>query len=129
LGEQQSAGEALSAEAAADRDSDRSMITAVELEVADLRDQLEAQANAAKKSADTNKEDLSELNEKLEQSQAEIQKLTKDNDDLNELGEKLEQSQAENQKLTELAKTWKRKYKFLSTDAPEAYQTQAAAEK
>ncbi len=153
LDEQQSAGEALSVAAAADRDNDRSMITALELEVTELRDQLEAQTNSAKKSADTNKEDLGELSEKLEQSQAEIQKLTKDkddlsglsekleqsqaeiqkltkdNDDLSELSEKLKQSQAKIQKLTEVANTWKRKYKFLSTDAPEAYQTQAAAEK
>jgi len=31
-------------------------------------------------------------------------------------------------KLTEVANAWKRKYDFLSADAPEAYQTQAAAE-
>ena len=46
-----------------------------------------------------------------------------------ELKAKLKQSAVKIRKLTEVANAWKRKYEFLSTDAPEAYQTQAAAEK
>jgi hypothetical protein len=44
-----------------------------------------------------------------------------DEDRDNELNARLQQSEA--------ADSWKRKYEFLSTDAPVAYQTQEAAEK
>ena len=52
-----------------------------------------------------------------------------DEDRDNELNARLEQSETKIQKLTEEADSWKRKYEFLSTDAPAAYQTQEAAEK
>ena len=52
----------------------------------------------------------------------------KDKDNSKELMAKLKQSAVKIRKLTEVANAWKRKYDFLSADAPEAYQTQAAAE-
>ena len=52
----------------------------------------------------------------------------KDKDNSKELMAKLKQSALKIRKLTEVANAWKRKYDFLSADAPEAYQTQAAAE-
>ena len=53
----------------------------------------------------------------------------KGKDDSKELRAKLKQSAVKIRKLTEVANAWKRKFEFLSTDAPEAYQTQAATEK
>ena len=53
----------------------------------------------------------------------------KDKDNSKELKVKLKQNAMKIRKLTEVANSWKRKCDFLSADAPEAYQTQAATEK
>ncbi len=81
------------------------MIDALERELAELRTQLEAITVSTEESPGA------------------------DEDRDNELSARLEQSEAKIQELTEEADSWKRKYEFLSTDAPAAYQTQAAAEK
>ncbi len=101
--QQQKAGNELFASSQDDRDNDRLVIDALEREVAELREALVAQANANAESAG------------------------KDDGGSNELRDKLKMSAAKIQKLTEVANAWKRKYEFLSTDAPAAYQTQAAA--
>ena len=86
-----------------DRENDRLVIDALEREVAELREALVAQANSAAEASGNDNDGSSELRDKLKMSAAKIQKLT------------------------EVANAWKRKYEFLSTDAPAAYQTQAAA--
>lgn len=105
LDQQQKANDVVSAPTPADSDNKQSMIDALEGEVAKLREQLAAQANAAGNSAGADQDVPSEISEKLEQSEAKIKQLT------------------------ELANAWKRKYEFLTTDAPEAYQNQTVAEK
>ena len=99
--QQQKAGSELLAVSQDDRENDRLVIEALEREVGELREALVAQANAAAE--------------------------TSGNDGSSELRDKLKMSAAKIQKLTEVANAWKRKYEFLSTDAPVAYQTQAAA--
>ncbi len=101
--QQQKAGNELLAVSQDDRENDRLVIEALEREVGELREALVAQANAAAETAG------------------------QDNDGSNELRDKLKMSAAKIQKLTEVANAWKRTYEFLSTDAPIAYQTQAAA--
>jgi len=88
-----------------DQESDRLMIDALERELAELRTQLQARTDTTEKSAGADEDGDKELNARLEQSEAKIKELTEEAD------------------------SWKRKYEFLSTDAPAAYQTQAAAEK
>jgi chromosome segregation ATPase len=101
LSGQQKAIDEVSAAAHADRENDRLMIDALERETATLRDKL------ANQSASSEETDASggELSAEVEIRDAKIQELTE-----------------------EMA-SWKRKYEFLAADAPEAYQTQAAAEK
>lgn len=99
--QQQKAGSEMLALNQDDLENDRLVIDALEREVAELREALVAQANASAE--------------------------TSGNDGSSELRDKLKMSAAKIQKLTEVANAWKRKYEFLSTDAPVAYQTQAAA--
>ncbi len=101
--QQQKAGSEMLALNQDDRENDRLVIDALEREVAELREALVAQANAAAEASGNDNDGSSELRDKLKMSAAKIQKLT------------------------EVANAWKRKYEFLSTDAPAAYQTQAAA--
>ncbi len=86
-------------------ENDQLMIDALEREVAELRTQLEARTDMTEESAGSNEGPDNELNARLQQSEAKIQELIEEAD------------------------SWKRKYEFLSTDAPAAYQTQEAAEK
>jgi hypothetical protein len=88
-----------------DQEKNRLVIEALEREITELRNKLTAQAKADGNSAGTDQGPSSNLIEKLEKSEAKIRALT------------------------EVAKAWKRKYDFLTTDAPEAYQTQATADK
>jgi len=87
------------------QENDQLMTDALEREIAELRAQLAARTDMTGESADSDEDRDNELNAKLQQSETKIQKLTEEAD------------------------SWKRKYEFLSTDAPAAYQTQAAAEK
>ena len=88
-----------------DRENDQLMTDALQREVAELRAQLAARTNTTEESAGSNEDRDNELNARLQQSEARIQELAEEAD------------------------SWKRKYEFLSTDAPAAYQTQKAAEK
>jgi chromosome segregation ATPase len=81
------------------------MTDALQREVAELRAQLAARTDTTEESAGSHEDRDNELNATLQQSEARIQELT------------------------EAANSWKRKYEFLSTSAPAAYQTQEAAEK
>ena len=101
--QQQKAGSEMLALNQDDRENERLVVDALEREVAELREALVAQANAAAEASGNDDNGSSELRDKLKMSAAKIQKLT------------------------EVANAWKRKYEFLSTDAPAAYQTQAAA--
>jgi chromosome segregation ATPase len=79
-----------------------------------------------------------------EQDRSKIEILERENAELRAMLESLEQSkpsgtelsnereqelQAKIRELTEAVSTWKRKYEFLSTEAPAAYQTHTAAKK
>jgi uncharacterized coiled-coil DUF342 family protein len=81
------------------------MTDALEQKIAELRGQLSARPSAGEDSADVNQDIPSDLSDRLEVFEKKIQELTDE------------------------AAAWKRKYEFLSTDAPSAYQAQAAAEK
>jgi len=81
------------------------MTDALQREVAELRAQLAARTDTTEESAGSDEDRDNELNARLQQSEGRIQELT------------------------EAADSWKRKYEFLSTGAPAAYQTQEAAEK
>lgn len=112
--QQQKLSDKLLAASKDDQEKSRLIIDALEREIAELRGKLadwppgnsagpvdpEAAADASGKAKDNSKE----------------------------LMAKLKQSALKIRKLTEVANAWKRKYDFLSADAPEAYQTQAAAE-
>jgi len=87
----------------ADHNNDPLVIDALEQEIAGLREQL---ANGAEgKSAQAGGGASAEIEEKLARAEATIKELTFE------------------------TAAWKRKYEFLSTDAPAAYQTQSALEK
>lgn len=105
LTQQQKVSNKLLASSQNDQEKNHLVIEALEREITELRNKLAAQAKADGNSAGTDQGPSSKLIEKLEKSEAKIRKLT------------------------EVAKAWKRKYDFLTTDAPEAYQTQATAEK
>ena len=105
LTQQQKVSNKLLASSQNDQEKNRLVIEALEREITELRNKLAAQAKADGNSTGTDQGPSSNLIEKLEKSEAKIRKLT------------------------EVAKAWKRKYDFLTTDAPEAYQTQATAEK
>jgi len=105
LTQQQKVSNKLLASSQNDQEKNRLVIEALEREITELRNKLAAQAKADGNSAGTDQGPSSKLIEKLEKSEAKIRKLT------------------------EVAKAWKRKYDFLTTDAPAAYQTQATADK
>jgi tRNA U34 5-carboxymethylaminomethyl modifying GTPase MnmE/TrmE len=81
------------------------MTDALKREVTELRAQLEARTDMTAESAGSDEGRDNELNARLQQSETKIQELIEE------------------------AGSWKRKYEFLSTDSPAAYQTQEAAEK
>ena len=101
--QKQDALKTAAADAHADRESDRLMIDALEKELSELRKQL------AEKPAST--------------ASGEPQPSTADE------SEAIKALDARIAELSEEAAAWKRKYEFLSTEAPDAYQNQAAAEK
>ena len=105
LTQQQKVSNKLLASSQNDQEKNRLVIEALEREITELRNKLATEAKADGNSAGTDQGPSSKLIEKLEKSEAKIRKLT------------------------EVAKAWKRKYDFLTTDAPEAYQTQATADK
>ena len=87
------------------QENDQLMTDALKREVTELRAQLEARTDMTEESAGSDEGRDNELNARLQQSEAKIQELIEEAD------------------------SWKRKYEFLSTDAPAAYQIQEAAEK
>ena len=105
LTQQQKVSNKLLASSQNDQEKNRLVIEALEREITELRNKLATEAKADGNSAGTDQGPSSKLIEKLEKSEAKIRKLT------------------------EVAKAWKRKYDFLTTDAPAAYQTQATADK
>lgn len=105
LTQQQKVSNKLLASSQNDQEKNRLIIEALEREITELRNKLATEAKADGNSAGTDQGPSSKLIEKLEKSEAKIRKLT------------------------EVAKAWKRKYDFLTTDAPAAYQTQATADK
>ena len=105
LTQQQKVSNKLLASSQNDQEKNRLIIEALEREITELRNKLATEAKAEGNSAGTDQGPSSKLIEKLEKSEAKIRKLT------------------------EVAKAWKRKYDFLTTDAPAAYQTQATADK
>ncbi len=105
LTQQQKVSNKLLASSQNDHEKNRLIIEALEREITELRNKLATEAKADGNSAGTDQGPSSKLIEKLEKSEAKIRKLT------------------------EVAKAWKRKYDFLTTDAPAAYQTQATADK
>ena len=105
LTQQQKVSNKLLASSQNDQEKNCLIIEALEREITELRNKLATEAKADGNSAGTDQGPSSKLIEKLEKSEAKIRKLT------------------------EVAKAWKRKYDFLTTDAPAAYQTQATADK
>lgn len=65
----------------------------------------------------------------LERETAELREKLENQGGGEDLSAELEKHVKKIQELTEESNAWKRKYEFLATDAPEAYQTQAVAEK
>jgi chromosome segregation ATPase len=102
--QQQEALDAAAADSLVDRDNDRLMIDALEQEVTQLRKQIAA--SPVREGADPHSDEASSAG-----------------------SEELEAMEARIAELKEEAASWKRKYEFLSTEAPDAYQDQAAAEK
>ena len=115
MSQQQIVNDKLLAASKDDKDKNRLIIDALEREVAELRGKLAdwPPGNSAGPADPAGAADAA----------------GKAKDNSRELKAKLKQSAEKIRKLTEVANAWKRKYEFLSTDAPEAYQTQAAAEK
>ncbi len=105
LDKRQQSLDSAAADSHADRESARLMIDALEQEVAELRGRLSARRDGTEHSADASPEASGELSAKFEQFEAKVRELTDE------------------------AESWKRKYEFLRTDAPAAYQAQSAVEK
>ncbi|MGI9259671.1 MAG: hypothetical protein ACR2QQ_12620 [Gammaproteobacteria bacterium] len=95
--------EVAATDALADRESDRLVIHALEKEVAELRKKLSENAISARSAG----QQPSNANE----------------------SEAIKALEAKIAELSDETAAWKRKYEFLSTEAPDAYQNQAAAEK
>ncbi len=115
VSEQQKLYDKLEAASEDDKEKSRLIIDALEREVAELREKL-ADSPPGNSAAPAGPADPAGA-------------AGKGKDESKELMAKLKQSAVKIRKLTEVANAWKRKYDFLSADAPEAYQTQAAAEK
>ncbi len=101
--EKQEALNTAAADALSDRENDRLMIDALEKEVSELRKQLSRKPDSAEGAG----QQLSSADE----------------------SEAIKALEARIAELSEEAAAWKRKYEFLSTEAPDAYQNQATAEK
>jgi prefoldin subunit 5 len=97
---------------------DKSAIDALEREVAQLRAALQRRETTG---AAANGHDASSGDKLLEQ------KLKERERSITELNRTIKDHEAAIKKLTETAESWKRKYQFLATEAPDAYK--AAAEK
>jgi len=95
-------------------EKDRTTLDAMEREIAQLRDALTRQAEGGDA---PNIENDQELQTKLKEREDSVTRL---------LGA-VKENEAKISELTEAVETWKRKYEFLSTEAPDAYQS--AAEK
>jgi chromosome segregation ATPase len=93
-------------------EKDRGSIDALEREITQLREALARQSNGAAGSHDN-----ADLEAKLKERDTAVARL---------MGT-VKEHEATIKKLSESAESWKRKYQFLSTDAPDAYK--AAAEK
>ncbi|MFL2546144.1 MAG: hypothetical protein ACJ0SL_02095 [Candidatus Rariloculaceae bacterium] len=65
----------------------------------------------------------------LERETAELREKLENQGGGGDLSAELDKYVKKIQELTEESNAWKRKHEFLATDAPEAYQTQAVAEK
>jgi chromosome segregation ATPase len=96
-------------------DKDRSTIDALEREVAQLRETLMRQS-AGRGTAGPS-EHQAELEAKLKERESSVTRL---------MGT-IKEHEATIKRLTDTAESWRRKYEFLATDAPDAYKT--AAEK
>jgi chromosome segregation protein len=90
-------------------EKDKSLIDALEREVAQLREALKRQDAAP---TGSNRADLGDLNAKLKERDGSI----------NRLMATLKEKENEIDKLKESVAQWKKKYEFLSTEAPSAYQ-------
>ena len=91
-------------------EKDRSAIDALEREVAQLRDALSRQSQ--KDGSDDN-EGRVDLEAKLKERDNSVTRL---------MGT-VKEHEATIKKLSDSVESWKRKYEFLATDAPDAYQT------
>ena len=115
VSEQQKLYDKLEAASEDDKEKSRLIIEAFEREVAELRGKL-ADSPPGNSAGPADAEYAADA-------------AGKDKGNSRELKAKLKQSAVKIRKLTEVANAWKRKYEFLSADAPEAYQTQAETEK
>ncbi len=103
IDQKQEALDTVAADSAAGRESDRLMIDALEKELAQLRKRLSEKSALVK--ADGKQRSNADQSEAIKALETKITELNEE------------------------AATWKRKYEFLSTEAPDAYQNQATAEK
>ena len=101
-----SEGETMRLKAATEKD--RTEIDALEREVAQLRDTLARQSSGSGAGAAS-----AELESKLRDREQTLTRL---------MGT-IKEHEATIKKLTESAESWKRKYRFLSSDSPDAYKT------
>jgi chromosome segregation ATPase len=90
-------------------EKDKSLIDALEREVAQLREALKRQDAASNSSAGGQQDDLSA-------------KLQERDGSINRLMATLKEKDSEIGRLKESVAQWKKKYEFLSTEAPSAYQ-------
>ncbi|MEE8249302.1 MAG: hypothetical protein V3R59_03650, partial [Gammaproteobacteria bacterium] len=121
VSEQQKLYDKLEAASEDDKEKSRLIIDALEREVAELRGKL-ADSPPGTSAGPADAEYAADAADAADAA-------GKDKGNSRELKAKLKQSAVKIRKLTEVANAWKRKYEFLSADAPEAYQTQAETEK